>query len=374
MPDVTRTPAQAGIPLHSVETPALLLDLDSVEHNLSIVHGRTEKAGVRVRPHAKAHKCPDLARLQVLAGARGICCQKLSEAEVFAQQGFDDILVTNQLVGHDKVSRAAELSRTITLAVCVDDPIQVDELVSAAKSRDARLGVFVEIDVGQSRCGVGSPEEAVRLARRIAECEPYLRFKGLHAFNGKAQHTRTPSDRLQLLNLARTFIQDTKSLLEVAGIECETVTGGGTGTWHSDMLSGAYDEVQPGSYVLMDTDYGENVCANDEDVLKAALFGWVTVISRRKNRAVLDGGLKSFATDRGFPRVLAAGWQVTAMSDEHTVIERQDGQGMEIRLGDKLLLQPSHCDPTVNLHDWMVAMRGDRVEAVWAVAARGAVL
>lgn len=371
---MTQPPARVGDPLDSVETPALLLDLDAVEHNLALVHGLAARHGVRVRPHAKAHKCPELARLQRRAGAHGLCCQKMAEAEVFAEAGFDDLLVTNQIVGAGKAARAAALAERVRLAVCVDHPAQVDGLATAMQGRAHALGVYVEVDIGQGRCGVASEDEVIDLAARIAGHAPRLRFDGLHAFNGAAQHRRARAEREQSVREATAWLAALRQRLAGEGLPCATLTGGGTGTLPWDVRSGVYDEVQPGSYVLMDADYADNEPPLQADRLHAALHGRCSVISLKGRRAVLDGGLKTFATDRGLPRVLAPGWTVSGLSDEHTVIVKEADDAVALHLGDKLRLLPGHCDPTVNLHDWLVAMRADRVEAVWPVAARGALL
>ncbi|MEF7613233.1 DSD1 family PLP-dependent enzyme [Aquincola sp. MAHUQ-54] len=365
-------PATPGAALADVDTPALLIDLDAFEANLAQVHAQAHAAGVRVRPHAKAHKSPDIARRQLAAGAQGICCQKLGEAEVFAGAGIDDILVTNEIVGTSKARRAAQLASRIRLALCVDHALQVRQLGEAAQAEDSRLNVLIEVDVGQGRCGVESPEQALALARDIASFAPALRFAGLHAYHGGAQHLRTPAERAAAIAAACQRTRAVVALLAAHGIACETVTGAGTGTYGLEAASGLYTEVQPGSYVLMDTDYAANQPEPHWPVLRHALSGWCSVISRRASHAVLDGGLKAFATDHGLPRVLLEGWRVDGLSDEHTVIVPTTAGAAPLAVGDKLRLLPGHCDPTVNLHDWLVALRGEQVEAVWPVAARGA--
>lgn len=355
-----------------VDTPALLVDLDALESNLAQVHARIRDAGLAVRPHGKAHKCPDIARLQMAAGAVGICCQKASEAEVFAAAGITNILITNQLVGAPKVERAARLARSVTLSVCVDSPRQVAELAAAVRCHDARIDVLVEIDIGHGRCGVISPAAVQALVEAIREQAPCLRFAGLHAFRGSAQHMRAPRDRAAAVDFAVARLRGIVDALAEAGFGCATITGGGTGTYALESDSGLYTEVQPGSYVLMDTDYAANDNAASVAPLAPALQALCTVISVQRGHAVLDGGLKAFAVDQGLPRMVDAGWSVKTLSDEHAVIVPETGaDATPLSIGDKLRLIPGHCDPTVNLHDWLVAIRGDRVEQVWPVAARG---
>lgn len=364
-------PAQIGARLEEVDTPALLIDLDALASNVAQLHAYAHAAGVRVRPHAKAHKSPDIARLQLAAGAQGICCQKLGEAEVFADAGIDDILVTNELVGRAKAERAARLAARIRLGVCVDHPLQVRQLGEAARAGGSRIDVLIEVDVGQGRCGVESPEQALALAQEIAAFAPALRLAGLHVYHGSAQHLRTPAERASAIADACERTRAVLALLTAQGFECPTITGAGTGSYGLEAASGLYTELQPGSYVLMDTDYAANQPDPAWPAMRHALFGWCSVISRRASHAVLDGGLKAFATDHGLPRVLLEGWQVESLSDEHTVIV-PGAKARPLTVGDKVRLLPGHCDPTVNLHDWLVALRSDRVEELWPVAARGA--
>lgn len=367
-------PAGPGDALSDIDTPALLVDLDAMEANIALVHGQARRAGVRVRPHAKAHKCATLAQRQIAAGAQGVCCQKLGEAEALAAAGITDILVTNQLVGPPKAARAARLAGRIRLAVCADHALQVRQLAEATAAAGTRLDVLVELDVGQGRCGVTSAADAVALAQAIAAAAPGLRFAGLHAYHGGAQHLRSPAERQAAIEGAVARAREAVAELAAAGLPCGTVTGAGTGTYALEAASGVYTEVQPGSYVLMDVDYAANKLAEGSTPLAHALYGWCSVISRRPGQAVLDGGLKAFGTDCGLPRVLHEGWRVKGISDEHTVIVTDaDGSGAApLEVGDKLRLIPGHCDPTVNLHDWLVAVRGGVVEAAWPVEARGA--
>ncbi len=366
-------PARPGDTLEQVDTPALLLDLDVMEHNMRGVHARILDAGLRIRAHGKAHKCPPLALRQIEAGAQGICCQKVGEAEVFAAWGVQDILVTNQVVGQAKADRAARLAGQVRLAVCVDDAAQIGPLVDAARRHGTELGVLVEVDVGQNRCGVADVAAVLALARAVLSHAPALRFRGLQAYRGTVQHMRTPQARREAVAQTCAQVRELVDALAAQDIACELVTGGGTGSYVHELGSGLYNEVQPGSYVLMDTDYGANQPDPQAPELGHALSAWCTVISVQGERAVLDGGLKAFAVDSGLPRVLAPGWTVANLSDEHSVIVRQPGaQAEPLAVGDRVRMLPGHCDPTVNLHDWIVAVRQGVVEEVWPVAARGA--
>jgi D-serine deaminase-like pyridoxal phosphate-dependent protein len=364
-------PATPGTALADVDTPALLLDLDAMEHNMASVHARIRAAGISVRPHAKAHKSIDIARRQIAAGARGICCQKPSEAEVFVRAGILDILITNQVVGPQKCERVARLASQARIGVCVDHLEQVRQIGEAARANQVRVEVLIEVDIGHGRCGIASASDALTLARALQPYSGNLVFGGIHAFRGSAQHMRDPAERSQAVSKAVAQLKEIVAALEGEGLNCITVTGGGTGTYMLEAGSDLYTEVQPGSYVLMDTDYAANRNVGDTPMLRHALFGLCTVISVHPGHAVLDGGLKAFAVDQGLPRVLHAGWTVKSLSDEHTVILRGD-EAAPLNVGDKVRMIPSHCDPTVNLHDWLIAVRGDLVEEIWPVSARGA--
>jgi D-serine deaminase-like pyridoxal phosphate-dependent protein len=253
----------------------------------------------------------------------------------------------------------------------VDEMSVVERLGLLCVSEEARLDVYVEIDVGQNRCGVATPADVVALARAIAAC-PRFTFMGLHAYAGSAQHCRSVAERRDAIDAAARKADEARAALTAAGMPCEIVTGGGTGTFPYEAASHVFSEVQPGSYVLMDTDYARNEQDTAAPRFDHALFVLATVMSVRGERATLDAGLKAFSTDSGLPAPAFDGWQVTNVSDEHVVLHRT-GAGPSLALGDKVLLIPSHCDPTVNLHDWFVAMRQGTVEALWPVEARGAV-
>jgi D-serine deaminase-like pyridoxal phosphate-dependent protein len=370
-PSPNAAPAARGSAVADVDTPALLIDLDALEANMATVHQRVIAAGLHVRSHGKAHKCPAIARLQLAAGALGICCQKASEAEAFADAGITDILITNQLVGARKVDRAALLAHRVKLGVCVDHALQIEQIGEAARRHDSKITVMIEVDVGLGRCGISSAEAALLLAAQIRQYAPALTLGGIHAYTGGAQHLRGPEEREAAVAAAVERVSGIKWALESAGFPCPTVTGAGTGTYMLEAASSLYTEVQPGSYVLMDADYAANRLPAGAEPLRHALFGLCTVISVQPTHAVLDGGLKTFAVDHGLPQILASGWTVKSLSDEHCVVV-PDATAVPLHVGDKVRLIPGHCDPTVNLHDWLVAYRGDQVEDVWPVLARGA--
>lgn len=366
-------PAGPGDRLQDVDTPALVLDLDGFESNVARMHDAAERYDVRVRPHAKSHKCAEIARRQLAAGAVGICCQKVAEAEVFLSRGIGNVLISNEVVGERKLRRLTRLAgehRGARVGVCMDDAGVAGRLGALCAAAAAHLDVYVELDVGQQRCGVATPAEAVELVRAVVACSGFT-FMGLHAYAGGAQHRRRVSERRDAIASAAGLVAAARDAVTAAGFSCDIVTGGGTGTFPYEAGSGVYDEIQPGSYVLMDTDYALNEHDPDAPRFEQALFVLATVMSRHGDRAILDAGLKAFSTDSGLPAPAFTGWQMTNVSDEHAVLRRtRDGPALD--LGEKVLLVPSHCDPTVNLHDWLVVMRQGRVEAMWPVDARGA--
>jgi D-serine deaminase-like pyridoxal phosphate-dependent protein len=361
-----------GDALDNVDTPALIVELDALERNIAAMAAAVEDRGMRLRPHAKSHKSPDIARRQLAAGAVGICCQKVGEAEAFVAAGVTDVLITNEIVGAPKLARLASLALSASLGVLVDDRGNVAALAAAMRAAGASIDVLVEVDVGAHRCGVLPGAAALELARAIAG-ESGLRFAGLHAYQGAAQHLRRPAERRAAIARAAELAFETKAMIEQAGIECATVTGAGTGTFTLERDSGIYTELQPGSYVFMDADYGRNERADGEIRFEQSLFVWTTVMSTpAPDRAIVDAGLKAFAVDSGMPLVAhTPGLELVKASDEHGLLRIAPGAAGP-RLGERLKLVPGHCDPTVNLYDWIVAVRNDRVESLWPVAARGA--
>jgi len=368
-------PAQPGDALADIDTPALILDLDRFDTNLERMMNAAAAAGVRVRPHAKSHKSLQIAHRQVAAGAVGVCCQKIGEAEVFLSGGIRDVLVTNEIVGTRKLRRLAQLAKLFSgarVGVCVDDVGVVRQLSLVCAEEDADIDVYVELDVGQNRAGVAAPADVVELAREVMR-GPRLTLMGVQAYAGSAQHRRGVPERRNAASRAAARAAEARTLLRDAGLPCEIVTGGGTGTFMYDAGSKVYDEIQPGSFVFMDVDYARNEVDAAVPRFEHALFVLAAVMSVRGDRATLDAGLKAFSTDSGPAQPTFSGWQLRSVSDEHSVLTRIDDSGPAIQLGAKALLVPGHCDPTINLHDWIVAVRKGKVEDVWRIDARGAV-
>ncbi|HSM40378.1 MAG TPA: DSD1 family PLP-dependent enzyme [Afifellaceae bacterium] len=374
---VANPPAEAGMSLSEIDTPALVIDLDAFERNLEQMAGFGQRLGVRLRPHAKTHKSPVIARRQIALGAVGICCQKVSEAEIMVAGGVDDVLVSNQVIGAPKLRRLAALACQARIAVCVDHEAGVAALGEAAEMFGAEIDVLVEIDVGAGRCGVAPGLEALDLARRVAD-HPQLQFAGLQAYHGAAQHIRDPDQRRTAIKKATAHTRETVDLVSGAGLACRTIGGAGTGTFYLEGASGLYNELQVGSYVFLDADYARNRGGEGAASFEHALFVLATVMSRpAPARAVVDAGLKTFSVDSGLPSTHGQpGAKYVGASDEHGVLDLSGGGNPA--LGEKVLLVPGHCDPSVNLHDWYVGVRGMKdgagghVECVWPVAARGA--
>ncbi|MCC7427412.1 MAG: DSD1 family PLP-dependent enzyme [Alphaproteobacteria bacterium] len=371
-------PARIGDRLEDVDTPALIVDLDAFEHNLDRMAALLAPTGARLRAHAKTHKCAVIARQQIARGAVGQCCQKVGEAEALAWGGVPDILVSNEVVGRAKLLRLASLNRLARVGVCVDDPAQVDAIEAAAAEIGVRIETLVEIDVGAARCGVPAGEGAVPLARRIAASK-HLTFGGLQAYHGSAQHYRTHEERRAAIGKATDATAASVEALKRAGLACRIVGGAGTGTFEFEAASGVYNEIQAGSYVFMDADYGRNLDSAGQPIstFRQSLFVLATVMSApAKDRAVLDAGHKAVAVDSGLPLVwgqhgLNADIAFVGASDEHGKL-KLGPDAPRLGLGEKVKLVPGHCDPTVNLHDWYVGVRAGRVEQLWPITARGA--
>jgi D-serine deaminase-like pyridoxal phosphate-dependent protein len=363
------------MPLDEVDTPALVIDLDAFERNLRRLPEQIAGSPVKARPHAKTHKCPVVALKQVELGAVGVCVQKVSEAEAMVYGGVRDVLVTNEVVGRQKLRRLTALAQNARIGVCVDDVGQVHALNTAAGEAGVTLPVYVEVNMGGNRCGVEPGEPALELARHVVDA-PHLAFAGLQAYHGSAQHLRGWDERRQAIAQAVDRAGRTRELLARHGIDCPTVTGAGTGSFEFEAASGVYTELQCGSYIFMDADYGRN---RDRDggpftTFEPSLFVWATVMSHpAEDRAIVDAGLKALAFDSGPPLVCdepAATYE--RASDEHGRLAVSAGTN-RLGLGDKIRLIPGHCDPTVNLYDWYVCVRANRVEQLWPITARGAV-
>ena len=363
-------PAQPGDPLARVDTPSLVLDLGPFEANLRAMQTWADRHEVALRPHAKAHKCPEIARRQLALGARGICCQKVSEALPFVAAGIQDIHISNEVVGPAKLALLGQLARVAKLSVCVDNAKNLADISQAMVQAGAQIDVLVEVDVGQGRCGVSDDALVLALAQQARDL-PGVDFVGLQAYHGSVQHARTREERARICRQAARIAASYAQLLRESGIACDIITGGGTGSAEFDAASGVYTELQAGSYAFMDGDYG----ANEWDgalTFQNSLFVLSTVMSvPAPERVILDAGLKSTTAECGPPAVFdAPGLTYAAINDEHGVVRVAPGATAPA-LGDVLRLVPSHVDPTFNLHDGLVVVRDGVVQDIWEIAARG---
>jgi D-serine deaminase-like pyridoxal phosphate-dependent protein len=373
-PATTTALALTGQSVTAIDTPALVVDLDAMERNIAAMAAFARERGMRLRPHAKMHKCAAIAALQMRAGAVGVCVQKTSEAEALAEAGVSDIYISNEVVDPAKLARVAALARRIKLAIAIDSTIGIERLAAATRGTTAgptaSIDVFVEIDVGQGRCGA-APGDAGMLARQVVSAG--LRFAGLQAYHGGAQHLRGADERAAAIGRAVDHVRTARAALAAAGIACPLVTGAGTGTFPFESASGIYGELQCGSYLFLDRDYADNSAVPGAPRFEHALFVKSQVVSRSPTHAVVDAGHKSHAIDSGLPRVWLRDLAFANGGDEHGILRA--GNDPLPALGETVWLVPGHCDPTVNLHDRYVGVRGGLtsgvVESVWTIDARG---
>jgi 3-hydroxy-D-aspartate aldolase len=368
-------PALPGMAEADIQTPCLILDLDALERNIKKMGDYAAAHGMRHRVHGKMHKSVDVAKLQEsLGGACGVCCQKVSEAEVFARGGIRDVLVSNQVRDPQKIDRLARIPLLGARAICcVDDLSNIADLSAAATRHGTVIECLVEIDCGAGRCGVTTTPEVVALARAIDAAEG-LKFAGIQAYQGAMQHLDHYEDRKAKIAVAVAMVKDAVDTLAAEGIACDIVGGGGTGSYYFESTSGVYNELQCGSYAFMDADYGRILDANgnriDRGEWENALFILTSVMSHAKaDKAIVDAGLKAQSVDSGLPVIYGRDdVEYVKCSDEHGVVA--DPKGV-LAINEKLRLVPGHCDPTCNVHDWYVGVRGGKVEVVWPISARG---
>jgi D-serine deaminase-like pyridoxal phosphate-dependent protein len=357
-----------------IPTPALLLDLDRFERNLARMAARVRAAGKALRPHAKTHRCPEVARRQVAAGALGVACAKLGEAEVMARAGVRGLLITTEVVTPSGIRRLTRLAgEAPDTMVVVDHPDNVRALAQAAAADGVTLNVLVDVHVGARRTGVEPGEPALALGRLVAG-QPALRLRGLQGYAGQCAHVMGWAARREASHAAMAPLMDTRARFEAAGLPVEIVAGGSTGTHDIDVELPGLTELQAGSYCVMDLDY-RRIGGREGDALttfEMALTVAATVVSVAADRAMVDAGLKAFSTDKPFPpeAVERPGVTYGFAGDEHGRLTITD-PSRPPRLGERIEFFPPHCDPTINLYDRLWAMRGDKVEAVWEIAARG---
>ncbi len=356
-----------------IDTPALVVDLDAMDRNIQRMADFARKHQVRWRPHAKLHKSAEIALLQQRAGAQGVCVQKVAEAEALAAGGVDDITITNQVIAMPKLHRVARLAAQLAarggrLGVAVDHADGIARLAEAMaqSGSDAGIDVLVEIDVGQGRCGVPPGEAAVPLALAVSR-SPRLRGAGGQAYHGRAQHLASSVGRREAIAKVVEAAYHTRQLIEAEGLAVPLITGSGTGTLVHEAASGVFGELQAGSFLFMDADYARN----ERDPAQPAF---------EHAHAVCDAGHKSHAIDSGLPTVALLPADRTLRyangGDEHGLLYADAPDARLPSLGHMLWLIPGHCDPTVNLYDFLIGVRGGLmdgvVERIIRVDARGA--
>jgi len=368
-------PAAIGMDESEIQTPCLVVDLDALERNIVKMGNYAKEMGVRHRVHGKMHKSVDVALLQErLGGSVGVCCQKVSEAEVFARGGIKDVLVSNQVRDPAKIDRLARIPKLGARAICcVDDLDNVPDLSAGATRHGTTIECLVEIDCGAGRCGVTTTPEVVAIAKAI-DAAPGLKFAGIQAYQGAMQHLDSYDERKAKIDIAVAMVKDAVDTLKAEGLDCDIVGGGGTGSYYFEGNSGVYNELQCGSYAFMDADYGRILDKDgkriDQGEWENALFLLTSVMSHAKpQKAICDAGLKAQSVDSGLPVIFGrTDVKYVKCSDEHGVIEDLDGV---LKVNEKLRLVPGHCDPTCNVHDWYVGVRNGKVETLWPVSARG---
>jgi D-serine deaminase-like pyridoxal phosphate-dependent protein len=352
-----------GKPLDALDSPQLLLDLDIIDANLRRMFDAGKERGVNVRTHFKSLKCGGLAQYIKARGGATFLAAKLNEAEVLADAGITDILIANQVVGAHKMERLANLAKRVQLRVCVDNADNVEQLSRAMQAGGATLGVLIEIDIGMARCGIPPGESAIPLAQRIDK-SPGLRFDGLQGYDGHLQLLADASERKTKCEQGLKELVATRKFIEQAGLKVPIVTGAGTGTWEFVAGYPGVTEIQPGSFVLMDSIYH-----TVRPEFGCALSILATVLSVRPKWYNLDAGSKAISKDFGMPIIRGKPEEkVSRLSEEHTKVECDP---VPVKVGERREVIPAHCCATMNLHRQCIGVRKGKVEAVWPIEASG---
>lgn len=358
-----------GIAKEEIDTPALLIDLPTMEGNLKRMADFFSHRECKLRPHAKTHKCPLIALRQLDLGAIGMTCAKLGEAESMVEAGIRSVLIANQIVGPTKISRLIDLAQRSEPVVAVDNEENVEALSSAASARGIEIEALVEVDIGMGRCGVQPGEAALALAQQIDRA-PGLSFAGLMGYEGHLVFIPSQEERTRRCREAMGLLLETKEMIESCGLAVKILSGGGTGTYAITGQIPGITEVQAGSYLFMDTRY--RTIEGLED-FQCALTLLATVISRpHPRRAIIDAGMKAITHEFGMPALKdLPGAKLISLAEEHGIITL-DETDRDLKVGDKIELIVSHGCTTINLHDHYFVMSNGSLQAVWPIAARGA--
>ncbi|MEO8075354.1 MAG: DSD1 family PLP-dependent enzyme [Acidobacteriota bacterium] len=360
--------------LRELPTPALLVDLDILERNLQALATYMKGRPVTFRPHGKAHKSPVIGKLQLASGAKGLCAAKLGEADVLVRGGIRDVLITAEVVGKLKIDRLMELlAITPDVKAVVDNEQNAIDLSNAALAAKRKLKVAIDVNVGQNRTGLGTPEEIVALAQVIAK-QKGLELIGLQGYGGNNQHIVGFENRKAREVASNEKVVAGRQALEKAGFAVQMVSVGGTGSYNIDADYPGVTEIQPGSYVFMDAHYNK---IGGRDKAEFSEFGnalsvLATVISRAVGgRAIVDAGGKALSTDESVPEVMElTGATFGVAGDEYGSLRLQN-PSRELKVGDQVQITPGHCDTTVNLYNVFFAVRKGIVEDVWPIEGRG---
>ena len=364
-----------GVTKADLPTPALIVDIDRLEGNIAKMAEHAKGAGVDLRPHAKTHKTPEIAKRQLAAGALGVCCATIVEAEVMQKAGVPGLFVTGELTSPNKIARLIRLTgKAPDTMVAVDNVWQAERLSEAAQAANVEVNVMIDIDPTGRRTGVQPGEKAVELAKAV-DSLPGLKLRGVHGYSGASSHVTGFEERKQHSHEVMGPVIASFEKMKQAGLPAEIMSGASTGTYNIDSGMDGMTELQVGSYVVMDVDY-RRIGGKSGEVYEdfaPALTVLATVMSKNyPDIATIDAGLKSFATDRKFgPDVVGLpGVTYSFNGDEHGRLHLENS-GRDVKLGEKVELIVPHCDPNVNLYDRMFICKGDEVKEVWRVAARG---
>jgi len=356
-----------GLAVEQIPTPALLVDIDALLRNIERMSSFCAKANTKIRPHAKTHKTAAIAHLQIEAGAIGVCCATIGEAEVMAAAGINDILIVNEMIGEVAIRRTVNLARHTRTIVSVDNLVNVRDLAAAAKQYSTKLDILVDLDVGMGRCGARTIEQLIELAKAVSDCSA-LRLRGVFGYEGQVQFIPDRDERTKKGRAANEFLVDAARTLCGMGFNIEIVSGAGTGTYDIAGRFPGITEIEPGSYIFMDATYNKLRLPFEQSLTVLS-----TVISRpTDDLVILDTGSKGVSPERFTPFVRGYDQtiEIKKLAEEHAIGKMQPG--IDPRPGDKMHLIPSHCCGTVNLYDHMYVTRNGVVEAIWPITARRA--
>jgi D-serine deaminase-like pyridoxal phosphate-dependent protein len=363
-----------GDPLAMLDTPSVVVDVRLMEHNIARLMQRLQGTAVQIRPHLKTVKSPHLAHQLLRAGATGGCVAKVSEAEVMAQAGIEDLLITTEIVGKPKLERLVALVQQHPhIKVVVDSVLGAQTLNQAMSEAQVSIDVLIDLNVGQNRCGVLPGEQMLTLAHTLRTL-PHLHLVGIQGYEGHLQHLHDPEERAGRCQVAMQALTDAAAQLRSEGFAIDIVTTGGTGTAEVCARCDGITEVQPGSFIFMDTAYRNALGLGYQNALTVLS----TVISHpTATRAIVDAGLKSLSTDSGMPEPRGLpGVSYQPGGDEHGILTWESSAAspnVHLNVGDRIALIPSHIDTTINLHDAYYAYRDGKLEAIWPILARGKV-